>query len=204
MVASYVQLLERRYKEHIDEKAGRYIFFAVDGVKRMQKLIDGLLAYSRVSRGATFSAVDMNRACDQALLNLTLAVREAGAVVTRADLPTVFGDETQLTQVFQNLLGNAIKFTKPGEAPRVDVTAGRSGNEWLFSVRDQGIGIDPQYADRIFLIFQRLHSREEYPGTGIGLSLCKRIVERHGGRIWVDSRPGQGATFTFTIPERLQ
>ena len=200
MVASYVQLLERRYKGQLDEKADRYIFFAVDGVKRMQKLIDGLLAYSRVSRGAKFSRVDMNQAYNQAVVNLSVSIRETGAVVTREELPRVTGDEMQLTQVFQNLIGNAIKFQVQGQAPRVHVSATRAEGEWIFSVKDNGIGIDPQYAQRIFLIFQRLHSREEYPGTGIGLSLCKRIVERHGGRIWVDSAPGQGTTFTFSIP----
>ncbi len=203
MVASYVQLFERKYKGSLDDKADKYIFFAVDGVKRMQKLIDGLLAYSRVSRGASFGPVDMNRAFGQALANLMIAVREAGAVVTRDELPRVTGDETQLAQVFQNLIGNAVKFRKRGETPRVHVSARRADGGWLFSVADNGIGIDPQYAQRIFQIFQRLHSREEYPGTGIGLSLCKRIVERHGGDIWVESEPGRGATFTFSIPERM-
>jgi light-regulated signal transduction histidine kinase (bacteriophytochrome) len=202
MVSSYVQLLERRYKGSLDEKADRYIFFAVDGVQRMQNLIDGLLAYSRVSRGAAFSAVDMNRAYNKAVMNLSVAIREAAAVITRDELPVVGGDELQLTQVFQNLIGNAIKFRVKDRQPRVHVAADRAGNEWFFSVTDNGIGIDPQYAQRIFLIFQRLHSREEYPGTGIGLSLCKRIVERHGGRIWVESVPGQGTTFMFSIPRR--
>jgi PAS domain S-box-containing protein len=202
MVASYVQLLQRRYKAQLDEKADRYIFFAVDGVQRMQKLIDGLLAYSRVSRGAKFSRVKMNLAYNEAVMNLSVAIREAGAIVTREELPEVTGDETQLIQVFQNLIGNAIKFTVQDRAPRVHVTAARSGGEDLFSVTDNGIGIDPQYAQRIFLIFQRLHSREEYAGTGIGLSLCKRIIERHGGRIWMESAPGRGTTFTFSIPRR--
>jgi PAS domain S-box-containing protein len=202
MVSSYVQLLERRYRKQLDEKADRYIFFAVDGVQRMQKLIDGLLAYSRVARGAKFSLVDMNQAYNQAVMSLSLAIRESGAVITREELPQVYGDETQLIQVFQNLIGNAIKFQVQGQTPRVHVAAARSGDAWLFSVTDNGIGIDPQYAKRIFLIFQRLHSREEYPGTGIGLSLCKRIVERHGGRIWVESAPDQGTRFIFSIPMR--
>lgn len=202
MVASYVQLFERKYKGHLDAQADKYIFFAVDGVKRMQKLIEGLLAYSRVARGAQFTPIEVNKAFDLALSNLAAAVTESNAEITRDDLPVVLGDETQLAQVFQNLLGNALKFRKPGTPPRVHVSVNPQGREWIFAVRDNGIGIDARYADRIFLIFQRLHSREEYPGTGIGLSLCKRIIERHGGRIWVESEQGQGSVFFFTIPKR--
>lgn len=202
MVASYVQLFERKYKGHLDPQADKYVFFAVDGVKRMQKLIDGLLAYSRVARGAQFAPVDVNKAFELALSNLMVAVKESNAVVTRDDLPMVLGDEIQLAQLFQNLLANALKFRKPGTPPRVHVSVNRQGKTWIFSVTDNGIGIDQKYAERIFLIFQRLHSREEYPGTGIGLSLCKRIIERHGGRIWVVSEPGKGSVFFFTIPKR--
>ncbi len=202
MVASYVQLLERRYKGRLDEKADRFIFFAVDGVQRMQKLIDGLLAYSRVARGARFVPVDMNTVFSQAVSNLAVAIRESGAEVERGRLPVVRGDEMQLQQLLQNLIGNGIKYRKPDIAPRVVVSATSSGREWVFSVTDNGIGIDPQFFPRIFLIFQRLHSRDEYPGTGLGLSLCKRIVERHGGRIWVESEPGKGSTFFFAIPEK--
>ncbi len=200
MVASYVQLFERKYKGHLDEKADKYIHFAVDGVKRMQRLIDGLLAYSRVARGVKFARVDANRALAEAVLNLSASIRESGAVITKDALPGVYGDETQLTQLFQNLVGNAIKFRKPDVAPVVHVSAARQGKEWVFSVRDNGIGLDPQYTQRIFLIFQRLHARDEYPGTGIGLALCKRIVERHHGRIWVESEPGQGSAFFFSLP----
>ncbi|OGW38215.1 MAG: hypothetical protein A2010_18110 [Nitrospirae bacterium GWD2_57_9] len=200
MVASYVQLLERKYRGQLDEKADRYIFFAVDGVQRMQKLIDGLLAYSRVARGAKFTMINAGEALGEAILNLSVAIRESRAVITRDQLPEVTADETQLSQVFQNLIANAIKFGKPGIQPVIHVSAQRAAAEWVFSVRDNGIGIEPQYHGKIFQIFQRLHTREQYPGTGIGLSLCKRIVERHGGRIWVDSTPGIGTAFFFTIP----
>lgn len=202
MVASYVQLLERKYKGSLDEKADKYIFFSVDGVRRMQKLIDGLLAYSRVSRGSEFTPIDANKVLDEAVANLSASIRESHANVTRDELPSVVADETQLSQVFQNLIANAIKFRKREVEPAVHVSAKRAGAEWIFSVNDNGIGIEPQYYDRIFQIFQRLHSRDEYPGTGIGLSLCKRIIERHGGRIWLESAPGKGATFFFTIPLR--
>jgi PAS domain S-box-containing protein len=202
MVASYVQLLERKYKSNLDEKADKYIFFAVDGVKRMQKLIDGLLAYSRVSRGAQFTAIDADGAMDQAVAGLSVSIRENQAAVTRDRLPRVKADETQLSQVFQNLIANAIKFRKRDVAPAVHVSAIRTEREWVFSVRDNGIGIESQYYDKIFQIFQRLHGRDEYPGTGIGLSLCKRIIERHGGRMWLESEPGKGSTFFFTIPLR--
>jgi PAS domain S-box-containing protein len=200
MVASYVQLLEKKYQGRFDEKADKYIYFAVDGVKRMQKLIDGLLAYSRVPRGGQFTRVDANQAFSHAVANLSIAIKESGAVVTRDDLPAVFGDEIQLSQLFQNLIGNAIKFRRAEVAPVVRVSSTKDGDHWIFSVSDNGIGMDPEYFDRVFLIFQRLHAREEYPGTGIGLALCKRIVERHHGRIWVESTPGKGSIFFFTIP----
>ena len=202
MVASYADLLQTRYKGKLDDKADRYINFTVDGAVRMQKLIEGLLEYSRITRrGAEFVSVSANAVIDEAVSNLAAAIRESRAVVTKDDLPEVRGDEIQLTQLFQNLIGNAIKFRSPGTAPGVHISAKREGDTCVFAVRDNGIGIDREYADRIFLIFQRLHTREEYPGTGIGLALCKRIVERHHGRIWVESSPGQGSTFFFTIPE---
>ncbi len=202
MVASYVQLLERKYTGQLDDKALKYIYFAVDGAKRMQKLIDGLLAFSRVPRGAPFTHVDMNKSFSQAVKNLSVAIKENGAVVTRDQLPGVWGDEIQLSQLFQNLIGNSIKFRKPDVPPRIHVSGKSKGDEWIFSVQDNGIGIESLYWGRIFLIFQRLHSREEYPGTGIGLALCKRITERHHGRIWVESTPGTGSTFFFTIRDR--
>jgi len=208
MVASYLQLLERRYKGRLDADADDFIAYAVDGATRMQKLINDLLAYSRVgTRGRPFAPTDCAAVLDRVLANLKVTIEESGAVVTHDDLPTVMADEGQLIQVFQNLIGNAIKFRRE-LPPRIHIgverlpppLTGRGGSEWLFSVRDNGIGIDPQHFERIFVLFQRLHSRDEYPGTGIGLAICKKIVERHGGRIWVESEPGQGSTFYFTIP----
>ena len=200
MVASYTQLLARRYKGKLDSDADKFIGYAVDGAIRMQRLINDLLTYSRVTaQDKVFERVDCNGLLEEALSNLRVAVEESRAVVTHDPLPTVMADGGQLGQLFQNLIGNAIKF-RGKEPPQVYVSAERRTGEWLFSVRDNGIGVDPQYAERIFVIFQRLHNREEYPGTGIGLALCKKIVERHGGRIWVASQTGQGATFHFTLP----
>jgi signal transduction histidine kinase/DNA-binding LacI/PurR family transcriptional regulator len=201
MVKSYLQLIKRRYVGQLDEDADEFIAFAVDGAGRMQALINDLLQYSRVTtRGKPFAPTDCAAVLDHALTNLKVAIEESGAVVSHDDLPTVPADDVQLTQLFQNLIGNATKFHKPDTRPEVHVGAERRSDEWLFSVQDNGIGIDPKHFERIFLIFQRLHSREEYEGTGIGLAVCKRIVERHGGHIWVESEPGKGATFRFTIP----
>jgi signal transduction histidine kinase len=201
MVSSYVQLFEKRYAGQVDAQSQKYINYAVEGAKRMQSLIGGLLEYSRVGRvDEPFAAVDTSAALDQALQNLRSGLDETRAVVTRGPLPTVTGNAGRLAQVFQNLVGNAIKFRRSGVAPAVHVSATPHRKEWLFAIRDNGIGIDPQYVDRIFVIFQRLHTRAEYPGTGIGLSICKKVVERHGGRIWVESQPGAGATFQFTLP----
>lgn len=200
MVASYTQLLARRYKGKLDSDADEFIGYAVGGAIRMQRLINDLLTFSRVTaQDKVFEWVDCNGLLEEALSNLRIAVEENGAIVTHDPLPTVMADGGQLVQLFQNLIGNAIKF-RGKEPPQVYVSAERRTGEWLFSVRDNGIGVDPQYAERIFVIFQRLHNREEYPGTGIGLALCKKIVERHGGRIWVASQTGQGATFHFTLP----
>jgi light-regulated signal transduction histidine kinase (bacteriophytochrome) len=201
MVSSYVQLFEKRYADQVDAQSQKYINYAVEGAKRMQALIGGLLEYSRVGRiDEPLAAVDTKTALDQALQNLRSAIDESRASVTRGPLPTVTGNAGRLAQVFQNLIGNAIKFRRPGVAPAIHVSAVPQGKEWHFAIRDNGIGIDPQYLDRIFVIFQRLHTRAEYPGTGIGLSICKKVVERHGGRIWVESQPGAGATFQFTLP----
>ncbi|MGH7181418.1 MAG: sensor histidine kinase [Nitrospiraceae bacterium] len=200
MVASYTQLLARRYKGQLDSDADEFIKYAVDGANRMQWLINDLLAYSRVSvQDKVFEEVDCNRVLEEVLSDLRMAIEESLAVVTHAPLPSVMADRLQLGQLFQNLIGNAIKF-HGREHPRVYVSAERRPNEWLFSIRDNGVGLDPEYAERIFVIFQRLHTRDEYPGTGIGLAICKKIVERHGGRIWVVSQTGQGATFHFTLP----
>jgi signal transduction histidine kinase len=202
MVSSYTQLLARRYQDQLDQDAHDFITYAVEGAERMQRLINDLLAYSRLAtRGKPFGKTDCQRALQETLANLRTAIDETKATVTHDPLPTVFADESQLIQVFQNVVSNAIKFH--GQAPPViQIGAERKNDEWVFSVRDNGIGIDPQYHERIFVIFQRLHSGDEYPGTGIGLALCKRIVERHGGRIWVESDLGEGATFCFTIPDR--
>jgi light-regulated signal transduction histidine kinase (bacteriophytochrome) len=203
MVASYTQLLARRYEGKLDQDADEFIAFAVDGAKRMQALINDLLAYSRVgTQGRDFTQTDLNEIVDRVIADLTAAIDDTGATAHREHLPTVPGDPVQLGQLFQNLISNAIKF-RGSETPRVDVTAERQGREWRVSVRDNGIGIAPEFADRIFIIFQRLHTRDEYPGTGIGLAICKKIVERHGGQIWLESEPGAGATFTFTLPARV-
>jgi light-regulated signal transduction histidine kinase (bacteriophytochrome) len=202
MVTSYLQLLERRYKGKLDADADEFIAFAVDGATRMQALINSLLKYSRVStRGKPFELVDCADVLDRVLFSLQMAIEENHAVVAHDDLPTVMADGTQLTQMFQNLISNAIKF-HDDRPPKIHVGAEHSDGEWLFSVRDDGIGIDPQHFERIFRIFQRLHNRTEYPGAGIGLTICKKVVERHGGRIWVESELGKGSTFYFTIPDR--
>ncbi|MDQ3812825.1 MAG: PAS domain S-box protein [Armatimonadota bacterium] len=201
-VAGCVQVLQQRYQSQLDGRAEQFITHAVDGVTRMQTLINDLLAYSRVgTRGQPFVPVEMTAVLNDALANLKVLIAESGAVVTHDVLPTVSGDATQLTQVFQNLIGNAIKF-RGERPPHIHIAVQREGSDWRFAVRDNGIGIEPQYAERIFIIFQRLHTRTEYPGTGIGLAICKKIVERHGGRIWVESEPGQGSTFYFTITDR--
>lgn len=200
LVNSYVKLLARRYKDKLDADAQEFIGYAVQGVARMQALIQDLLAYSRVgSRTQPFEPVDCREALKTALANLALPIDESGAVITADALPVVLADPLQLAQVFSNLIGNAVKF-RGAETPKIHIGGRREGHEWVFSVADNGIGIEPQYTDRIFVIFQRLHTWEEYPGTGIGLAICKRIVERHGGRIWVESQSGLGATFSFTLP----
>lgn len=200
MVSSYLQLLEKNYGDRLDGSAREYIDFAIDGAVRMKALIMDLLAYSRVeSQSKSMTWAQSQRALDQALANLRVAITERQATVTSDPLPPVWGDETQLTQLFQNLVGNAIKFCvdKP---PQVHIGVTRQGDEWQFSVKDNGIGIEAQYRERIFAIFQRLHGKGKYPGTGIGLAICRKIVERHGGRIWVESTPNQGSTFFFTVP----
>ncbi len=202
MVTSYTQLLSRRYKGQLSSEADEFIGFAVDGAVRMQALINALLAYSRVdSRGRPLAVCDLNAVLDHALDNLKLALEESEASIVRGELPRVMGDPIQLMQLLQNLVGNAVKFRAKDRPPVVTVAPERAGDLWRIRVSDNGIGIDPQYFDRIFVIFQRLHTKEEYPGTGIGLAMCKRIVERHGGTIEVASAPGNGSTFTFTLRE---
>lgn len=199
-VTSYTQLLAQRYQGNLDDRADKYINYIVDGATRMQQLINDLLAYSRLgTRGQEFEQADCNAVVKQTMCNLQIAIAETKAVITCDAMPTVMADEFQLVQLFQNLVANSIKFCRQ-DIPLIHIAACRQESEWVFSVRDNGIGIDPQYADRIFIIFQRLHGRRQYSGTGIGLAMCKRIVERHGGRIWVESQEGKGATFYFTIP----
>jgi PAS domain S-box-containing protein len=202
MVSSYTQLLAKRYKGRLDSDADEFIGFAVDGCNRMQGLIQDLLAYSRAgANGKALREISGENALKVALTNLRTSVEQSGAVVTHDSLPAIRTDETLLTQVFQNLVGNAIKYRR-AESPQVHVSASKNGgNEWIFSVRDNGLGIDPQYFDRIFILFQRLHGRDEFEGTGIGLAICKKILERLGGRIWVESQPEKGSTFYFALPE---
>ena len=201
MITSYMQLLQRRYQGQLDEKADRFIGFAVDGVTRMQRLINDLLAYSRVgTQAAPLVPTNCGEVVAGALAALSVPIAETGARVTYGELPTVLADATQLGQLFQNLIANALKFCKDGR-PEISIGAAHVGSAWRIQVRDNGIGLDPAYAERIFIIFQRLHTRDEYPGTGIGLAICKKIVERHGGRIWVESQPGEGATFTISLPD---
>lgn len=200
MVASYLQLITRRYQGKLDETADEFIAYAVDGADRMRRMINDLLIYSRVgTKGKPFELTDCEDVLNQSIANLEMAIKESGAVVTHDPLPHIMADGAQLVQLFQNLIGNSVKFSKE-ESSRVHISAAKKGVEWIFSVQDNGIGIEPQYMERIFQIFQRLHGVGEYPGTGIGLAVCRRIVERHGGRIWVESKPGNGTTFYFTIP----
>jgi len=203
MVASYTQLLAERYKGRLDSDADEFIAYAVDGSNRMQVLIQDLLAYSRAgTNGKTLHKISSDHALKEALTNLRATIQESGAVVTHDLLPIITTDGTQLAQIFQNLVGNAVKY-HGAAAPRVHVSAAKNGgNEWIFSVRDNGLGIDPQYFDRIFVLFQRLHGQTEFKGTGIGLAICKKMLERLGGRIWVESEPEKGSTFRFALPEK--
>lgn len=200
-VASFTQMLEQRYESELDDRGRQYIHFAVDGAKRMQLLISDLLDFSRVGRvGGEKAPMDSGVAVRAALDNLSAAIEDAGATVTTGELPRVIGSTSQLTQLFQNLIENAVKF-RGEEPPHVRVEAVRRGDMWEFSCADNGIGVDPKYADRIFLIFQRLHPRDVYAGTGIGLALCRKIVDYHGGRLWLDGdSEGRGTTFRWTLP----
>ena len=198
-IAGFSQLLQARYTDHPDAKTTRYITGIMDGVKRMQALIEGVLTYARVGApGPPPEPIDCTVVVERALANLHATIEERGALVTHGALPTVAADATQLSQVFQNLIGNAIKYCR--ETPRITISAQRDGADWLFCVRDNGIGMDAADAGRIFDLFQRAHAAKEYPGTGIGLAICKKTIERHGGRIWAESCVGQGTTFKFTLP----
>lgn len=198
MVSSFTQMLARRYKDKLDDNANEFIHFAVEGASRMQSLINDLLEYSRVgTRGKNPELIDMHMILGQAINNLSLKIKEKNALVTNDDLPEIFADGRQMQQLFQNLIDNALKFSN--SSPVIHISSGTENGDYLFSVKDNGIGIEPQYFGKIFQIFQRLHAKEDYPGTGIGLAICRRIVERHGGKIWVESKPGEGTKFLFTI-----
>jgi PAS domain S-box-containing protein len=202
MIGSYTQLLEKRYGTKLDQDAREFMDFIVDGATRMKQLIEDLLAYSRVgSRGKELRPVQAQTVFDKALVNLRATVEHSGAAITHDPLPEVNADDTQLAQLLQNLIANAIKFRNKDEPPRIHVGVEDAGSEWCFSVGDNGIGIEAQYFERIFMVFQRLHTRDEYPGTGIGLAICKKVIDRHGGRIWVESAYGKGSTFRFTLPK---
>jgi PAS domain S-box-containing protein len=203
MVASYTQLLGKRYKGRLDSDADEFIAFAVDGCNRMQRLIQDLLAYSRAgTTGKVLREISGESALKDALTNLRATIEQSGAVVTHDSLPALTTDGMHLTQVFQNLVGNAIKY-RSAAVPHVHISAAKNrGKEWIFAVQDNGLGIDPRYFERIFILFQRLHGRDEFEGTGIGLAICKKLVEQLGGRIWVESQLGKGSTFYFVLPER--
>ncbi len=203
MVASYIQLLQRRYKGNISAEADEFINYSVDGVVRMKNLINDLLAYSRVNtKESPLEDVDCNKLVEQNIKNLAASIEETGAVINKEDLPVVRANQLQMNQLFQNLISNAIKFRKPDANPVVNISAKHAGDEWMFTVSDNGIGIDKEFSDKIFVIFQRLHNNSEYPGTGIGLAICKRIIEKLGGHLWVESELGMGSTFNFTIPDK--
>jgi light-regulated signal transduction histidine kinase (bacteriophytochrome) len=199
MITSFVQLLAQQYKGKLDGEADEFMHYITEGADRMKQLISDLLAYSRVSVQPTECALtNCDGVLKDTLMDLSVAVQEKGAVITSDPLPTVLADRSQMLQPLQNLLSNALKFCGP-QRPQIHISARRTSDEWLFSVRDNGIGIGPEHYERVFAIFQRLHDRTKYPGTGIGLAICKKIVEGYGGRIWVESEPGSGSTFYFTL-----
>ncbi len=202
MVASYTQLLAKRYKDKLDKDANEFIKYAVEGANNMKTLIEDLLEYSRIqTRGNPFEVINFEEVLKDVLFSFHETIKEKDAEITHDYLPNILADKTQLIQVFQNLIDNALKF-RSKDPVRIHISAKKNKNNWQFSVKDNGIGIDPEYFDRIFIIFQRLHRKSEYPGTGIGLALCKRIIERHNGKIWVESKVGKGSTFHFTIPTK--
>ncbi|MFL5753865.1 MAG: sensor histidine kinase, partial [Bacteroidia bacterium] len=198
MINSYVQLLATRYKDKLDQDANDFINFAVDGSNRMRNLINSLLEYSRVNREKPFEWLETDVILDGVLNDLSSQVKETGAIIIRSKLPKIFGDKVLIGLLFQNLIANALKF-RSEQKPEIIIKGEQKGEDYEFSVKDNGIGIPKEYAEKIFIIFQRLHSKEKYPGTGIGLAICKKIVERHGGHIRMESAPGEGTTFYFTI-----
>lgn len=204
MVASYTQLLAERYRGQLDETADKYLGYASEGALRMQHLIQDLLAFSRVGRaGSTCQSVDCTAVLQEVRLMLTTAIQESGAVLKYDALPRVWADRSLIAQMFQNLIGNAIKFRKPATTPEITIHAETAGENWLFTVADNGIGISPEYFENIFVVFQRLHARTDYPGNGIGLAICKKIIERYGGKIWVEGVAGKGSVFKFTLPSEI-
>ena len=201
-IQSYLQLLQRRYQPLLDRDAEEFIAFAIDGASRMRMLIEDLLTYARVaSRARPLEPVPLDDVLNEVMHSLKIRLEEQAAVIERDPLPVVLADRRQLAQLIQNLLANALKFQAPGRTPVIQIGATREGERWVVRVRDNGIGLSTTYADKIFVIFQRLHSREDYEGTGVGLAVCKKIIERHGGTIWVESEPGQGATFLFSLSD---
>ena len=199
-IKSYTDLLVKRYQGQLDDRADKYITYITDGTARMQTLITDLLTYSRVARGElSLKPTDLRAVLNQTLSDLTIAIQESNAVITADSLPTLRANPSQMGQLLQNLIANAIKF-RCEQSPQIQIKAVPHHQSWKISVQDNGIGIEPQYAERIFVIFQRLHTKDKYPGTGIGLAICKSIVERHSGRIWVESEPGRGTTISFTLP----
>jgi light-regulated signal transduction histidine kinase (bacteriophytochrome) len=202
MVSTYISLLEKKYNGNLDGRAREYMEYAIEGSLRAKELISDLLEYTRMDGAEVYyGPVDMNEVVRQTLRDLEVPIHEAQAIIEISHLPMVYANEHQMRLVMRNLVSNAVKF-RGQEAPMIGVSASWSGREWVFSVQDNGIGFNPEYADKIFLVFQRLHGREKYPGTGIGLAICKKIVERHGGRIWVESGKGKGSTFFFSLPKR--
>jgi len=199
MVGSFLQLLQQRYKDKLDKEANEYIHYAVDGASRMKRLISDLLNYSRTNKEWLIEQVDISETIQEALKNLRASINECGAIIEFENMPTLRVDRSQMLQLFQNLIGNAIKFRKEGGQPFIKITAAKQDTEWLFSVEDNGIGIDQQYSEKVFVIFRKLHNQTKFEGTGIGLSIAKKIVERHGGRIWFESEPGKGTKFYFTL-----
>jgi PAS domain S-box-containing protein len=201
MISSFIQLLEKNYKDKLDEDGLEYIGFVVDGAQRMRELINDLLLFSRVTTAAgKFEQLDLNKLLDEVLFNLEIAIEENNAVIRSDPLPVIFGDYSQMVQVFQNIIGNAIKY-RSTKTPEIQISARKQDDYWLFSVKDNGIGLKPQFSSQIFEIFRRLHNRDEYEGTGMGLAITKKVIEKHGGQIWVESEPDEGSTFYFTIPK---
>jgi light-regulated signal transduction histidine kinase (bacteriophytochrome) len=204
MIVGFVQLLEKRFPDNLDESSRKYIRFAVDGAHRIQQLIEDLLSYTRIGGGElAVREMDLGSALEEALLNLKLTLEEAKAEVHIGSLPVVLADRSLMVLLFQNLVGNAVKFRGP-DRPRVWIDSREEGDEWVISVRDNGIGIEEKYYGKIFEVFQRLHARDQYPGTGIGLALCRKIVDQHGGKIWVGSSPGKGSVFHFSLPKSAE